>query len=83
MTLREKIVVSAYTGILMCDFPHVHAYIQEKLGRPVFVHELADEHTSAEIMSAVRPDFVALCESLPDSGAPDAEGGYANGNQNL
>lgn len=35
MTLDEKIIVSAYTGYLMCDFSLVHAYIQKILGRPV------------------------------------------------
>lgn len=33
MTKHEKIVVSAYTGVLMCDFDDLHKYIQEKLGR--------------------------------------------------
>ena len=41
MTLDEKIVVSAYTGYLMCDFNEVHRYIENLLGRPVFTHELA------------------------------------------
>lgn len=42
MTKQEKIIVSAYTGTLMCDFSDVHEYIEKKLGRPVFTHEMAD-----------------------------------------
>ena len=43
MTLHEKVVLSAYTGILMCDFSEVHKYIEKLLGRPVWTHELASE----------------------------------------
>ena len=32
MTKQEKIVVSAYTGVLMCDFDDLHEYIEDKLG---------------------------------------------------
>lgn len=35
MTKQERIIVSAYTGFLMCDFSDVHKYIEEKLGRSV------------------------------------------------
>ena len=30
MTLQEKIIVSAYTGFVMCDFDLVHKYIEER-----------------------------------------------------
>lgn len=49
MTLNEKIIVSAYTGVLMCDFSDVHKYIQEKLGRQVWTHELAYHDVREEI----------------------------------
>ncbi len=49
MTKQEKIIVSAYTGVLMCDFDEVQEYIQKKLGRPVFTHELADKDIQKEI----------------------------------
>ena len=38
MTEKEKIIVSAYTGYLMCDFDKVHQYIEQKLGRPVMMN---------------------------------------------
>ena len=63
MTLQEKIIVSAYTGVLMCDFSHVHKYIEEKMGRPVWTHELGFESTFAKIREAVKPDFIKLCQN--------------------
>ena len=32
MTKQEKVIVSAYTGVLMCDFADLHEYI-EKISR--------------------------------------------------
>lgn len=61
MTLEERVVVSAYTGVLMCDFHYVHEYIEKKLGRPVWTHELADKKILEEIQQRTKPDFIALC----------------------
>lgn len=60
MTLREKVVLSAYTGILMCDFAYVHAYIEQTLGRPVWVHEIADPKVMEEIHEKAEKDFIAV-----------------------
>lgn len=41
MTKREGVVLSAYTGVLLCEeFNDVHLYIEELMGRPVYTHEL-------------------------------------------
>lgn len=61
MTHKERVVVSAYTGYLLCDFADVHSYIEEKLGRPVWTHELANDNVFKDIQDAVREDFLALC----------------------
>lgn len=66
MTKQEKIIVSAYTGVLMCDFSDMQAYIQEKLGRPVFTHELADVSMQETIVQAVKGDFLAICNDTAD-----------------
>lgn len=63
MTLHEKIVVSAYTGILMCDFHDVHKYIEDLLERPVFTHELADKSVQNEIKEKSRAEFLEICAS--------------------
>lgn len=61
MTLRERVIVSAYTGILMCDFTHVHEYIETLLNRPVWTHELASKEVMDEIREKSKADFLELC----------------------
>ncbi len=63
MTEKEKIIVSAYTGYLMCDFSKVHEYIQEILERPVYTHELADSNIQEEIREKSKLDFIKICGS--------------------
>ena len=63
MTKQEKIIVSAYTGYLMCDFSDMHKYIEEKMGRPVWTHEMGDKKMQSVIHQAVKPDFLALCRT--------------------
>ena len=58
MTLHEKVVLSAYTGILMCDMAEVHKYIEKLLDRPVWTHELASETLWAQIKDKAKPDFL-------------------------
>ena len=43
MTTKERVIVSAYTGIRMCDMDLIEAYVQEKLGRPVLSNEWGDQ----------------------------------------
>lgn len=61
MTKEEKLIISAYTGILMTDFDSLHKFIESKLGRPVWTHELADEMVVNELKKAVKEDFLKLC----------------------
>lgn len=60
MTEQEKIIISAYTGYLLCDFGKVHEYIEKKIGRPVWTHEMAFENIEKEIREKCRDDFVTL-----------------------
>lgn len=61
MTEKERVIVSAYTGYLMCDFGEVHLYIEQVLGRPVWTHELASSEMWEKIRKAASADFLALC----------------------
>lgn len=61
MTKQERIIVSAYTGVLMCDFSDVHKYIEEKLGHPVWTHDLAYQETWDLVREKTRGDFMKLC----------------------
>lgn len=63
MTKQEKIIVSAYTGFLMCGFSDLHKFIQDTLGRPVWTHELASAQVQEEIREKVKPLFLALCKT--------------------
>ena len=60
MTDQERIIVSAYTGYLMCDFSKVHEYIEQKLERPVWTHEMASKAIQEEIREKCKADFIAL-----------------------
>ena len=62
MTDKERVIVSAYTGVLMCDFPDMHKYVEKKLGRPVFIHEFCDPEVKAEIKEKTKADFLRLCK---------------------
>lgn len=62
MTKEEKIIISAYTGVLMCDFGDMQKYIEEKLGRPIWTHELANHEVWEQIKKATKSDFLALCK---------------------
>ena len=62
MTKQEKIVVSAYTGVLMCTFNDLHEYAEKKLGRPIWTHEFASEAVTEELKEAAKDDFLKLCE---------------------
>ncbi len=61
MTKNERLIVSAYTGVLMCDMGDLQQYIEGVLGRPVWTHELADSRVLDEIKEKVQADFLALC----------------------
>lgn len=62
MTYKEAVIVSAYTGVLMCDFDDMHKYIEEKLGRPVWTHELASDEIQNEIKQKCKPEFLKICK---------------------
>ncbi len=64
MTDREKAIVMAYTGACMLTgdkFQIFHKYIEDIMGRPVFIHELAFESVANDIKKRAKADFIALC----------------------
>lgn len=60
MTRKEAAIVSAYTGILICEFSDFHEYIEKILNRPVFRYELADKEICVEIKEKSRKDFINI-----------------------
>ena len=70
MTKEEKLIVSAYTGFLMCDWDDLHKFIEDTLGRPVWTHELADDKVKEEIRLRLKPRFLAICAAREESSQP-------------
>ena len=66
MTYDECVIVSAYTGVLMCDFDDLHRAVEECLCRPVWTHEFGKDEVIEEIRKAFYKDFIALCQHRPE-----------------
>ena len=62
---EDAVVLSAYTGVLMCDFADLHTYIEQKLERPVFTHEMASDDLQKELKKASKADLLSI---LPRNG---------------
>ena len=60
MTKKEAAIISAYTGIFIGSFHFLHKYIEEKLKRSIFVHELGNEKIADEIKSKSKKDFMNI-----------------------
>ena len=66
MTLKERVIVEAYTGYCMTtgeEREELYKYIANVMGRPIFTHELADEEILSELHDKVKPDFIGLCKA--------------------
>ncbi|MDD3251782.1 MAG: hypothetical protein PHV18_04385 [Lachnospiraceae bacterium] len=60
MTGREGAILSAHTGILLCNIDDYHKYVSELMGRPVWTHELGG--LMDEVKKRSTPDFLELVE---------------------
>ncbi len=60
LTKEQAVIVSAYTGVLCGSMSDLHGAIEQKLGRPVWTHQLGGKEIWHEIKSAFRDDFVAI-----------------------
>jgi len=66
LDLDQAVVISAYTGIMCCNFSDMHKEVEKRLGRPVFTHEFASKELwEDEIKPAFKDDFIALCNLRP------------------
>lgn len=66
MTRHEAVVLSAFTGILMCDFQDMHEYIEKVMGYPVLTHEMGNREFMDEVKEATRSDFMEIVQNLTD-----------------
>lgn len=68
MTTRDKAIVSAWTGFLMCDMAEMLKYMSEKLGRQLSEKELLaryyDYEFNDKLADKIEPDFLELRSKL-------------------
>ena len=62
MMTKERVIVSAYTSVWMCDMSLIEEDVQEKLGRPICSNEWGDQRFHEIIQAMVAEDFLMLCE---------------------
>lgn len=62
LTKEQAVVISAYTGVLCCNFTDLHEYIEKVMGRPVFTHELGDELFWDDLRDKTKKDFLSMIE---------------------
>lgn len=64
MKKQEAILISAYTGCLLTkEWNDIHKFIEETLGRPIFIHELSDPKIIEEIHKKLHPQIIELIKN--------------------
>lgn len=62
LTKQQAVIVSAYTGYMMCDTPDLLDYLTEKLGREIYIDDLFnDPNLRQETQDASFDDFEKIC----------------------
>ncbi|WOK01496.1 hypothetical protein [Pseudomonas phage UF_RH7] len=56
----QGIILTGFTGIMMCEFSAFHADVEKRLGRPVFTHELPSLMSDGTLKAAYREDFMLI-----------------------
>lgn len=62
MTKEEKMIISAYTGVLMVDKVEFYKYASKILKRPVYRYEFEMVNIWETLRREVKEDFLKLCE---------------------
>lgn len=62
LTKEQGIIISAYTGVLCCNFTDLHEYIEKVMGRPVFIDELGDDLFWDDLRDKTKKDFLSMIE---------------------
>lgn len=66
MNKREAAIITAYTGVCFGGklFSDYHKYVEEKFGRPISTHEMADKRFWLALKEKSYDDFVELAKSI-------------------
>lgn len=63
MTKHERMIISAYTGVLVAkNFDEFHEWVEQYLGIPVWSHEFALQEFWDNLKQKVEPEFMAIVE---------------------
>ena len=60
LTKEQAIIISGYTGFLVCQFSDLQNDVEKRMGRPVWTHEFGDEIFTEKVEDLYREDFIAL-----------------------
>ena len=66
LTMEQAIIISAYTGFMICPFSKLHEAIEKKLGRPVFTHQLGTKPVWDEIHKGFTDDFLDVVNTFTE-----------------
>lgn len=66
MKKREALVITAYTGILLCDFSDFQDFASEIIGRPIFTHEIAHGEIWEELRKKTSKEFFEIMKNLEE-----------------
>lgn len=66
MTKYEKLIVSAYTGILMTGIDEFHKWVEEYLEYPVWTADFAQSEFWDDLRDKVRDEFLEICRREND-----------------
>lgn len=60
LTKEQAIIVSGYTGFLICQFSDLQNDVEKRMGRPVWTHEFGDKDFSESVAELYKDDFIDL-----------------------
>lgn len=68
MTKKESLIISAYTGFMICkEFSDMHEFIEQVMERPVFTHEMGSEQFLKEVQERLKPQLIELIKNIEDN----------------
>jgi hypothetical protein len=61
LTKEQAAIIGLYTGVTCSNFSYIHEYAEQKLGRPIFTHDFANESLMTGLKNLTKEDFLAIC----------------------
>lgn len=60
LTKKQGIILTGFTGMMLCKMDDFHKDVEKRLGRPIFTHEFGDRMLKLRIKETYRKDFESL-----------------------